>query len=140
MDATSQSLAREIENRGRQCRVWGGLNHFGASALAYGCIASSAAAAYFTATAAADRGWLTFLAAAPALLVFSAGTLRFEEKSAWWFSQRADVEGLLRSLRYEGRPVAEVSREFTKLKREYEAKWPPYGKLPSIATKPKPAE
>lgn len=75
---------------------------------------------------------LTALTAMPAALLLINNTLRFEERSKWFWRKCRKIQRLLRVLRDSAQPSPEeVSRSLSDISEELEAEWPAFGSSPS---------
>lgn len=78
------------------------------------------------------RIFMTALTALPAALLLINNTLRFEERSKWFWRKCRKVERLLRTMRDTkdfDRKV--ISQEFSDISEQMETEWPAFGSSPS---------
>lgn len=125
-----EDLIREIHEDITGCRKLARTNYRMAYALYVLALLATVAATIISASDA--EPWVRALVTAiPGIVVLANGTLKFQQKSRWYWHRVRLFEGLVRRLRYQGASVAEVSAEFTKLSQQLEDDWPGFDPLPA---------
>jgi hypothetical protein len=125
----SEELQRLLENRIARYRTKDRLNYFAVYAMLTIAVLSSAAATFIVASG-GRRDVAAVLAALPGVVVLATNTFRFEQRAVWYWRRRLLLERLLRSLQFEGKTAAEVSRLWSEVAEETFADWPRFGSVP----------
>ncbi len=80
---------------------------------------------------------LTLLTAVPATVLLVNNTIRFEERTKWFWNKTRKTEKLLRELKYSANTdVTRISTAFSSLSEELENQWPALGASPAQPKKP----
>lgn len=75
---------------------------------------------------------LTVLTAVPATVLLVNNTIRFEERTKWFWNKTRKTEKLLRELKYSpATDAARISTAFSTLSEELENQWPALGTSPA---------
>ncbi|MFJ2445131.1 hypothetical protein [Pseudomonas sp. NPDC087626] len=139
----SQELVGELSKEIDHCQVWARRNYNYAHLVFGITVMASFIAAILIGSNAKDwpevglgetgfRILLTALTAMPAALLLINNTLRFEERSKWFWRKCRKAQRLLRKMRDSRNPDPEVlSDEFSKISEEMENEWPAFGSSPS---------
>jgi hypothetical protein len=139
----SQELIGELKKEIDHCQVWARRNYNYAHLLFGVTVMSSFVAAILTGSNAKDwssiglgetgfRILLTALTALPAALLLINNTLRFEERSKWFWRKCRKLQRLLRMMRDSANPNSEnVSVIFSDISEDLENEWPAFGSSPS---------
>jgi hypothetical protein len=139
----SQELIGELKKEIDNCQVWARRN-FNYAHLVFGItVMASFVSAILVGSDAKDwsaiwlgerggRIFLTALTAMPAALLLINNTLRFEERSKWFWRKCRKLQRLLRNMRDSEKPNPElVSKEFSEISEIMEMEWPAFGSSPS---------
>jgi hypothetical protein len=139
----SQELLSELKQEINNCQLWARRNYnyahlvFGFTVMAsfVSAILVGSDAKDWTAIGLSERGGrnlLTALTAMPAALLLINNTLRFEERSKWFWRKCRKLQRLLRTMRDSVSPNSEdVSKEFSDISEDMEIEWPAFGSSPS---------
>jgi len=125
-----ESFADDLKHRYEACRLKGHLNYYAAYIFLVLAVLCSAVATLSIATDQFSKSVNALLAAFPGVLYLANKQFRFEERSKWWYEKFYVIEGLYRALVFEGKEVAEVSKELTIKSKELAARWPGFGEAP----------
>lgn len=139
----SQELVGELSKDIAHCQLWARRNYnyahlvFGITVLAsfIAAILTGSNAKSWPALGLDETGFrilLTALTAMPAALLLINNTLRFEERSKWFWRKCRKVQRLMRKLRDSKNPDPEsISSEYSQISEELENEWPAFGSSPS---------
>ena len=139
----SQELTSELKQEIENCQVWARRNYCYAHLVFGFTVMASFCSAILVGSDAKDwpeiwlgeRGFrilLTTLTALPAALLLINNTLRFEERSKWFWRKCRKLQRLLRRIRDSKNPdPAEIGEELSILSEEMESEWPAFGSSPS---------
>ena len=72
---------------------------------------------------------ISILAAVPAVILVVTSTFQFEQKSSWHWRKTRALQALLRQLEYEGKNVAEVSENLSKVEMDLDKDWVTFGRV-----------
>lgn len=139
----TQELLAELKTEADHCQKWARRNYnyahlvFGLtvmgsfiSAILVGINTKDWSAIGLSETG--GRILLTALTAMPATLLLINNTLRFEERSKWFWRKCRRIQRYLRELRDSPQPIAaEISKRLSDISEELEAEWPAFGSSPS---------
>jgi hypothetical protein len=141
-------LLTELQEEARHCKKWARRNYN----FAHAVFLSSVLLSFMSSIVVSlddvvwdALGWnhvlgrilLTVTTAAPAALLLVNNTLRFEERSKWFWKKTRVVQRLHRQLRDD--PTADkasISRELGEVSETLEDQWPAFGATPSQPQKP----
>jgi uncharacterized membrane protein YkvI len=101
-------------------------NYFAAYGLA-AIIVGSSIAATVLAGVSAMPGITAVVASIPAALFAITTTFKFERKSSWHWKKNKRIKSFLRSIKYEGADIAQVSKMYSKLEEEMDEEWVSFG-------------
>ena len=124
-----EELLRQIQEDIDGCRRLARQNYYAAYTLFVLALVATVAATFISASE--SPPWLrAFVTAIPGIVVLIHGTLKFQQKSRWYWNRVRKFEALVRKVRFEGGDLAEVSREFSSISQKLEDDWPTFEPLP----------
>lgn len=126
----SIDFADDLQQRYKACRLRGRANYIAAYVIFLAAVTSSAAASLSVALSIWPKPVNAALAAVPGAMYLLGRQFRFHERAEWWFKKFYGIEGLYRSLVWEKRDEAEVSRELTAQSKLLAERWPGFGECP----------
>lgn len=108
-------LQQYLEKRSSHYMLLSKLNYYSA----YACALVATLASFFAGLSIAGdlfpKLTLTFITAAPGALLVLNSTFRFQTRSHWHQKKSYLLQGLLRGIKYENRPIEEISKQITEL-------------------------
>lgn len=84
----------------------------------------------------ANKAAVSILAALPGLMLLINNTLRFEDRTKWFWRKARLAERYYRQVRDSGQGISKLSLEFSKECEKLEAEWPAFGSTPGQPSKP----
>ena len=124
-----EELLGQIQEDIDGCRRLARRNYLAAYTLFVLALASTVAATFVSAST--SPPWLRALVTAiPGVVVLVHGTLKFQQKSRWYWNRVRKFEALVRKVKFESGSLAEVSREFSAISQKLEDDWPTFEPLP----------
>ena|SRR5438105_5826867 len=133
-------LKSELESTISYSKLWGRRNFFYAHLIFILSVLGSFLSSVLTsANLGTDARWKWFIAvlsALPGLVLLINNTLRFEERTKWFWRKTHLCERYYRALRDSKPDVPTLSKQFTDELDKLELDWPAFGSSPSQPIKP----
>jgi len=129
-DEMMEELLKQIQEDIDGCRRRARHNYYAAYTLFVLALGGTVAATFISASQ--SPPWLRALVTAiPGVVVLIHGTLKFQQKSRWYWNRVRKFESLVRKAKYEGVGLPEVSREFSAISEKLEDDWPTFEPMPT---------
>jgi alpha-beta hydrolase superfamily lysophospholipase len=130
-----EELLKQIQEDIDGCRRLARKNYYAAYALFVLALGGTVAATFISASD--SRPWIRALVTAvPGFVVLIHGTLKFQQKSRWYWNRVRKFEALVRKAKFEGVGLVELSREFSSSSQKLEEEWPTFEPLPTQPPSP----
>ena len=131
------SLERELGQAIEECSALAKRNYVYAHLVFIVSVVGSFGATVLVASGLEYKLAAAIMAALPGLALLVNNTLRFEERTRWFWRKARMAEGYHRAIRDAGDPQAgPLSRQYSEVCRQLEAEWPAFGSVPGQPTKP----
>jgi hypothetical protein len=122
-----EELGNELKEAAKLSKYLAKRNYILAYAVTLISVFASITAGILVALEGLNPAMIAAIASLPAAMMTFKTVFRFEQKSAWFWQKNKNLERLYRSLMYEEKPPAEVSKEFSQVESEMETDWVSFG-------------
>ncbi len=140
----SDQLESELRLTIEDCQRWARRNYILAHMVFVVSVLGSFAAAVLASSdlgeewfgESGNKATIAILAALPGLMLLLNNTLRFEDRTKWFWKKVRLAERYYREVRDTGETVSALSKRFSEESEKLEAEWPAFGSMPGQPSKP----
>lgn len=128
---SNDTFDQELRNTIEQCTKWAKRNYVYAHVVFILSVLGSFVAAVLAAAEYHNAALTSALAALPGLMLLINNTLRFEERTKWFWRKIRMTEGYYRKIRDAGDPKTDaLSASYSEDAEKLEMDWPAFGNSP----------